>query len=258
MKTRLKIKSEDGKENSEYKPIIRLFVSFLLILSTTTFAGPPFFTDDPQPVDFKHWEFYVASQMNFIQHDADMTAPHIEINYGAIPEIQLHIVAPLGYVKTESGNVYGYRDTEIGVKYRIINTEDGFMAGVFPTAELPTGNASQQLGNGTTQFFLPLWIQKNWGKFQTYCGAGFWINPGTGNKNYSFVGWQAQYEFSAEITLGGELYYKTSPVQDGNNSAGFNLGGYVNISEHHHILFSIGKSVSYTDYTAYAGYQITI
>ena len=24
-------------------------------------AGPPFLTDDPEPVDYQNWEFYVAS-----------------------------------------------------------------------------------------------------------------------------------------------------------------------------------------------------
>ena len=24
-------------------------------------AGPPFLTDDPEPVDYQNWEFYIAS-----------------------------------------------------------------------------------------------------------------------------------------------------------------------------------------------------
>jgi hypothetical protein len=234
-----------------------LIIVFILLIGRAT-AGPPFFTDDPQPVDFRHWEFYIASQMNFIKKEADMTAPHVEINYGVIPEVQLHIVAPLGYVRTGAGPAYGYRDTEIGVKLRVINTKDGLMVGVFPLAELPTGNADQQLGNGKTQLFLPVWIQKSWGHFQTYLGAGYWINPGPGNKNYTFAGWQAQYDFSSTVTLGGEAYYKSADSQDATNSTGFNIGGYINLTEQHHILFSLGKSLTLTDYTAYIGYQMTI
>ena len=26
-------------------------------------AGPPFFTDDPEPVEYKHGEFYIATQL---------------------------------------------------------------------------------------------------------------------------------------------------------------------------------------------------
>ena len=48
-------------------------------------AGPPYVTDDPEPVEFRHWEFYLATQ-HFITRDvATGTAPHVEVNYGAWP-----------------------------------------------------------------------------------------------------------------------------------------------------------------------------
>ena len=31
----------------------------LAFLSTAAVAGPPFQTDDPEPIDFRHYEFYV-------------------------------------------------------------------------------------------------------------------------------------------------------------------------------------------------------
>ena len=39
--------------------IISLAVGLNLILTVQTFAGPPFLTDDPEPVDYQHWEFYL-------------------------------------------------------------------------------------------------------------------------------------------------------------------------------------------------------
>ena len=39
---------------------ILIFILNLLCFQLS-YAGPPFFTDDPQPVDFKHWEFYISS-----------------------------------------------------------------------------------------------------------------------------------------------------------------------------------------------------
>jgi len=241
---------------------LNIFLSFTSIFLAVSlepaFAGPPFITDDPQTVDLGHWEFYVSSQMDFTHNDVDITAPQIEVNYGAAQDVQLHIITPLGYVKTEAGKAYGYKDTEAGVKIRLINTEDGLMVGIFPIAEFPTGVKSNQLGNGKTQLYLPAWIQKSWGKLQTYGGLGYWINPGTGNKNYVFAGWQAQYDFSSAFTLGGEVYYKSRDSQDAVNSAGFNLGGNININGLHHILFSFGKLISLTSYTGYLGYQLTI
>ncbi len=40
------------------------FVALLLLLvgfpASRVSAGPPFLTDDPEPVEYKHWEFYIA------------------------------------------------------------------------------------------------------------------------------------------------------------------------------------------------------
>jgi hypothetical protein len=160
-------------------PIYSCSFLFLLFI-TSALAGPPFKTDDPQPVDYLHWEFYLASEQQFMDHETYATCPHIEINYGVIPNVQLHFIAPLGYVHTIEGTHYGYSDTEIGMKYRFIEeTETGPQIGTFPLIEIPTGNESEQLGNGRTQAYLPLWIQKSWGKLTTYGGGGVWYNPGT-------------------------------------------------------------------------------
>jgi hypothetical protein len=232
----------------------------LSLASPRAFAGPPFKTDDPQPVDFRHWEFYVASMQQFDRDQTSATAPHFEINYGVVPNVQLHIVAPLGYVHTTDGTHYGYSDTELGVKYRFVNeSEDVPQVGIFPLVELPTGNESKQLGSGKVQAYFPVWGQKSWGKFTTYAGAGFWYNPGSGQKNWLFSGWEAQYDFSEVVTLGGELYYQTASSVDAGSTGGFDVGGFINIGAHHHILFSLGETFSRSaTVTGYIGYQLTI
>jgi hypothetical protein len=236
-----------------------LFLLFSL-MPASGLAGPPFKTDDPQPVDFLHWEFYIASEQQFMRHESDATLPHIEINYGAIANMQLHIVAPLGYVHAIEETHYGYSDTEIGLKYRFVEeTETIPQIGFFPLIEIPTGNEDKQLGNGKTQAYLPLWIQKSWGKFTTYGGGGVWYNPGLNRKNWAFTGWEMQYDFSELITLGSEIYFQTAESQDSESHTGFNLGGFINLNEHHHILFSFGSNLSgKTAITGYIGYQLTI
>jgi hypothetical protein len=241
-----------------YKILLIIINTLVISEFAAIYAGPPFFTDDPFPVDPFHWEFYIASNMDFAHKDISMTCPHFEINYGVIQNMQLHILAPLGYIKNENGKSYGYMDTEIGVKYRFVNLDDGLMVGVFPLLKLPTGNELKKLGNGKTKIYLPLWIQNSWGKFTTYCGAGYWFNPGEGNKNYTYIGWEAQYDFSSTITIGGEIYHQTADIEGGNSSSGYNIGGYVNINEENHILFSLGHTFANPDFTAYFGYQLTI
>lgn len=240
-----------------YNCIILHVSTLFSLISTSALAGPPFKTDDPQPVDYLHWEFYIASEQQFTKHETDATYPHIEINYGAIPNVQLHIVAPLGYVHTIEGTHYGYSDTEIGVKYRFVKeTEMLPQIGLFPLIEIPTGNENEHLGNGKIQAYVPLWIQKSWGKLTTYGGGGVWYNPGSDRKNWAFAGWEIQYDFSELLTLGGEINYQTAATQDYEPNAGFNLGGFVNLSEQHHILFSLGRNLSgETAITGYIGYQ---
>ena len=237
-----------------------IIVSVVIALSNVQiFAGPPFETDDPQPVDYLHWEFYVSSVMEYSSNDLNATLPHFEINYGAVPNGQIHLLAPLGYVQAGPEKHYGYMDTELGLKYRFVNDSSGLMVGIFPLVELPTGNQNKQLGNGKVQAYLPLWLQKSWGKCTTYGGAGYWYNPGIDNKNWIFAGWEAQYDFSDSFTLGGELYFHSADTNEGTSFTGLNIGGIINIGEHNHILLSIGHSFNNNGITTgYAGYQMTI
>jgi hypothetical protein len=170
------------------------------------------------------------------------------------------LVAPLGYVHTNERTHYGYSDTEIGIKYRAVEESGATpQIGFFPLIEIPTGDENKQLGSGNIQAYLPVWVQKNWGSLTTYGGGGVWYNPGPGQKNSVFAGWEMQYDFSATLTLGGELYHQTAQTQTSESSAGFNVGGFINLTAEHHILFSVGHSLSgETAFAGYIGYQLTM
>jgi hypothetical protein len=88
-------------------------------------AGPPYITDDPEPVEYRHWEIYLAS-LFFKQPKAwTGTGPHLEVNYGPIPNVQLHVITPLVfYVPSEGHSSYGYGDTELGIKLRFVQEGD--------------------------------------------------------------------------------------------------------------------------------------
>src|SRR5581483_9847491 len=128
-------------------------------LATASYGGPPYFTDDPEPVEFGHWEFYVATMESKFGHDFSGTGPHFEVNYGVVPDVQLHLIAPLAFDRAPDGNFkYGMGDTELGIKYRFIH-ENGWVpqVGIFPLLELPTGDHRDGLGNGHTVGFVPVW-----------------------------------------------------------------------------------------------------
>jgi hypothetical protein len=233
---------------------------FASLLPAPALAGPPFQTDDPEPVEHKHWEIYIASQFKH-NRDGDLaTLPQVELNYGIFPNTQIHLIVPFQY-NSPSGEEahYGYGDTELGVKFRFIQETEWIpMVGIFPLVELPTGNQNEGLGNGKAQFFIPLWLQKSWGPWTSYGGGGYWINPGDGNKDWWFFGWEVQREISKALTLGGELIYRTADTDGGDNSFGFNLGAIINLTENHHILFSAGSDISGpTRFQGYIAYQYT-
>ena len=223
-------------------------------------GGPPFTTDDPEPVEYRHWEFYVASQNTKSADGWSGTAPHIEVNYGAITNLQLHLIAPLAYAAPAKGTrQYGYGDTEAGFKYRFIQEGDVWpQVGIFPLLEIPTGSAHRGLGNGHLQAFLPIWLQKAFGPWTVYGGGGYGINPGVGNRNWGYGGLVAQSQVSKRVLLGMEVYHRTTMEVLGQADTAFNLGAVVDFSSHHHLLFSAGRSISGpTEFQAYVGYQFT-
>ena len=121
--------------------------------------------------------------------------------------------------------------------------------------------SSVDWGNAGSQIFIPIWLQKKWGDFQTYGGGGYWFNNGTGNRDYWFFGWQGQYQFSEHVTLGAEVFHTTEQVVGQGASTGFNVGGFCNFDEHNHLLFSAGRGIQNAAQTnrvsSYIGYQYT-
>ncbi len=240
--------------------IVAGLLLFLVLRPGDSWAGPPFRTDDPEPVDFKHGELYLAAQYEEDREATSGTAPHVEFNYGIMPDIMVHLIAPYAFnnPKGES-TTRGYGDTEVGIKYRFVNDEDThFMVGTFPIVELPTGDSDKGLGTGHITYFLPLWIQKSWGPWQSYGGGGFWRNPGAGNKDYWFLGWQAQREISETLTVGAELFSQTKTTEEGQTRTGYALGAILNITEDHHLLLSAGSDIHGNNrFSAYLAYQYT-
>ena len=238
-------------------------LAMLFGVTSATWAGPPFRTDDPEAVEYQHAELYLFYQQTLAAEGRTGVLPAFEFNYGVYENVQLHLVAPAAFSTPSGlGATRGYGDTELGVKWQLNEESETMpMVGIFPLVELPTGNSDKGLGNGHTQVFIPVWLQKKWGDFQTYGGGGYWINNGADNRNYWFVGWQAQYQVSEHVTLGAEIFHTTGQVADQGASTGFNVGGFYNFDEHNHLLFSAGKGVQNAAETnrvsSYAGYQYT-
>jgi hypothetical protein len=223
-------------------------------------GGPPFVTDDPEPVEYQHFEVFLASIYQRISGFASGTLPHVEINYGPVPNLQIAAYLPAAFGTAPGGpTLYGLGDTEFGVKYRFIQeSKTTPMVSVYPQVVLPSGNAARGLGSGHVQALLPVWLQKSWGPWTTYGGGGYWVNPGYGNHNYGQLGWLVQRDLNKRWTLGMELYYFTSSAVGIPAQFNFNIGGQYNFDAGHHLVFAFGRSISgTTDFMSYVGHQWT-
>lgn len=231
------------------RPWLKLGIIFALILlpATRVAAGPPFRTDDPEPVDLGHWEIYGFTTGTHMRDGTGGVAAGLEVNYGAAPDLQLHLVAPLAFDRPSGGpSQAGIGDVELGAKYRFITPgEDDWypQVGIFPLLEIPSGDARRGLGGGKVRTFVPVWLQKDFGKWTSYGGAGYWINPGLGNRDYWFAGWLLQYQLTPSLALGGEVFHQTANTVGGGDTTGFSLGGIYDFSETYHLLFSGGRGL---------------
>jgi hypothetical protein len=196
---------------------ITLATWVLLAAVLTAKAGPPFQTDDPDPVDFHHYEFYVFGSADGTGVEMDTAGPAAEFNWGMLPNTQLHVIVPLAAIVPsneakyapagEGPTEFGLGDIEIGVKYRWIKeTKHRPMIGTFTMLEVPSGNYSLGLGVGKVWAKLPVWVQKSFGPWTTYGGVGEQIVPQTGYNNFTYGGWLVQRDIGKRWTLGGEVF----------------------------------------------------
>jgi hypothetical protein len=183
--------------------------ALLVAASTAALAGPPFQTDDPQPIGFREYEFYVFGTTDGTRVETDFGAPALEFNWGAVPNVHLHIIVPAAAVMPNAGpSAYGLGDTELGIKYKFVQeTKHCPMIGTFTMFEIPTGSAAKGLGVGKTWYKLPIWAQKSFGPWTTYGGGGETLIKAAGYRNYPFAGWLVQRDLGKKWTLGTEVFY---------------------------------------------------
>lgn len=233
------------------------------LLAAPAFAGPPFITDDPEPVDFHAWEVnYGATYLRA----ADMSSgalPGVDINYGAFPGVQLHAQPQMAYSRGGGTRAYGIGDTELGVKYRLSAATDdksAWMISIYPMLELPTGNAARNLGAGAHSVYLPLWVQTTRGPWTVFGGGGYWRYSADDAKNAWAGGVTLLYQVNDRLQFGGELFGTTPNSADARASVGTNLGGVYRLAHDLSLLFSAGHGVRNASATnrgaAYLGLRV--
>jgi hypothetical protein len=232
--------------------------------------GPPYQTDDPVPVELHHYEFYIFGGTDGTPAETDFTGPAFEFNWGAIPRVQLHAILPWGGIYPSNNPVYlpggtgpsayGLTDMELGAKIAYIKESKYIpQVGTFTMFEMPTGNYDKGLGVGTVWYKLPLWLQKNIGKWLLDGGAGETVVPQVGYRDFPYGGFLLKYTFSERLELGGEVFAHgregyAAPQTEA--STMIDMGGYYHFKHHpgEQFLFCYGHSVAgQTENYAYVG-----
>jgi len=247
-------------------------ILFLLALTCPRLwaQGPPYQTDDPVPVDFHHYEFYIFGGTDSTPVAATSVGPAIEFNWGAAPRLQIHGVLPMGESAPSNSAVYqpsgqgakafGFTDMELGAKIAFIKESKHVpQIGSFTMFEIPTGSYSDGLGVGKVWYKLPIWLQKNEGKWTFDGGAGYEVVPQTDYRNFPYGGFLVKKELSERLELGGEIFAHGSEgpaAPQTEASAMIDIGGYYHFKHHEgeQFLFCYGHSVAgQTENYAYVG-----
>lgn len=191
-------------------------------------AGPPFVTDDPEPTDTGHWEIYAPLAEAEGHGDALEGAAGAELNFGAAPNLQLTFGIPLAYAHESRHSRWAVGDLELSAKYRFYRDEDrGFSVAAFPGITLPT--AGEHLGAHHMTALLPVWFQKDTGKWSVFGGGGYAINPGTVQRNYWTAGLAAACQVGDRLLLGVEADRQGPDAVEGNGSTSLGVGFIFNL-----------------------------
>lgn len=232
----------------------RLIVAVALVCcATVAFAGPPYVTDDPEPTDLHHWEIYSFASAEG-GHGSWDGAGGVDLNYGPVKDVQLTATLPIAASHIRgAGTRAGVGDFELGIKYRFLHAETaGIDAAVFPRAILPSGG--HRFGTGRVAVLLPLWIERDIGKWSIFGGGGYTINPGPGNRGFGSGGLAVTRELSGRLSLGGELTVDGPDVVGGHRTAGAGLGGVFRMGGPFSLLFSGGPVHKHHGATGWRGY----
>jgi hypothetical protein len=130
---------------------------------------------------------------------------------------------PMAFAHDKTGYHWGAGDLAAAVKYHFYHNETaGVQIAVFPGVTLPT--ASHGLGAGHVTALLPIWAQKDVGKWSVFGGGVYAIYPGAGNRDYWNGGMAVTREFGERLLIGVETDRRGADVIDGRASTSLGLG----------------------------------
>ena len=210
-------------------------LALVALASGRATAGPPFTTDDPVPTDTGHWEIYAFGSVTRTA-GANAGSAGFDLNYGPVADVQLTMTLPVEFASGQSptrGNL------EAGAKLRLLHQEStGIDLAVFPRLFLPTARGARRV-----DILLPVWAQRDFGKWSVFGGGGYRIHAGAGNRNSWTEAAALTRTLGKRATLGAELYHDGPDTIGGRPHTGVNVGGSLRVSHHISLLASGGPGI---------------
>ena len=207
-----------------------LIVRFLLSLACTLCicrrlsAQLPFYTDDTAVTERGKWHFEFFDEYDALQlqyPNLKQNTANFKLNYGLPHNLEVDVDSPYLSIYRSAGNQpsIGVGDTNLGIKANFRKesptSRTPSLAASF-YVEFPTGDASQQLGSGLSDYWLNLIAQKSLTpktRITGNLGYLFAGNTSTGAlgiqtaRGHVFPGGLSLlHDFRPSLTLGAEVF----------------------------------------------------
>jgi hypothetical protein len=220
-----------------------VLTSLGVLLPLPAQSGPPFVTDDPEPVAPQHWEIYAGYSLTNDANAHTGALPFVEGNWGPRRNVQLSLVVANAFSTQHGALTFGLGDLELGLKYRFV--PEGRVRpqiALYPIVSVPTGDPSRDLGEGAAAVFLPLWLQKQVGAFTIYGGGGLWNRGGGSPGRWGQTGITIEAAVGGRAMIGAETYRIGAQDRDDPAYTALTFGAAYTLDAGHRILASLGRS----------------
>jgi hypothetical protein len=196
-------------------------------------AQLPFYTDDPAVTERGKWHFEFFNEFDQLQTpqfpNLRQNTANYKLNYGLPHNLELDVDSPYLSIfrAVQTSNSAGNGDTNMGVKWEFHKESPGKALpalGVSFYVEVPTGDASRQLGSGLTDYWLNLIAQKSLSdKTRVNLNTGYLFagNTSTGvlgitkARGHVFAGGLSLlHDFTPRLTMGVEMFGGFSNNED--------------------------------------------
>jgi hypothetical protein len=213
------------------------------LLAPPAWAGPPYVTDDPQPTAPGHWEIYAFIAGAHVEGDTGGESG-LDLNYGGAKDLQLTLVIPAAFERADGDTHLGMGVVEAAAKLKILHhDESGWRpdVAVFPRLFLPTAPA--RFASRHVNLLLPVWAEKDFGRWAVFGGGGYQLNPGAGNRDFWTGGLAVTRQVTERLNLGAEITHRTRDASGGRDFTGANLGVIYRLADHWSLLASGGPGL---------------